>query len=311
MRKGVQEVTLLTVAATWGLNYTIGKYGVTVLSPVAFNALRFLMAAPLLLLLTSLFERSVFVEPRHLPRMAAVGLVGITLYQSFFMLSVQYASAAKASLLIAASPVFTSLFSALFKQESWSWFRQLGSLVALAGAAIVLLGGREPAGAYPDEAIGIAAGFAASVSWGLYPVVTAPLLKSYSALRITAWSSAIGALPLIAICAWQGFSPDAWPLPMPTWGSLLYSVVLVTIFGLIFWYRNVSRVGPSRVMLYMYLIPLFAVFFAFVLNGEAISFAQVAGFFVTIGGLALSGGTWRSRRQKRSTASEEGKGAPL
>lgn len=311
LRKFGHEFVLLSIAAIWGFNYTIGKYGVAELSPVVFNTLRFLAAAPLLLLMTYLTEGTLAVGKRHLPRLAAVGLVGITLYQSCFMLSVQYAPAAKSSLLIAASPVFSSVFSLLFGKERWSWKMQLGSLVALSGTALVLFGGGDAGGSYPHETLGIVAGLLASVSWGLYPVLTAPLLESYSAVRITAWSSAIGAIPLLLISFAQGFAGASWKLSASAWFSLLYSVFLVTIFGLIFWYRTVGRVGPSKVMLYMYLIPIFAVLFAFVANGEPLHPAQAAGCLVAFVGIALSNGLIRGIRKGRRPSRDPGAETPL
>lgn len=311
MKKFGHEFVLMSVAAIWGFNYTIGKYGVAELSPVVFNTVRFLAAAPLLLLMTYLAEGTLAVGKHHIPRLAAIGLVGITLYQSFFMLSVQYAPAAKSSLLIAASPVFSSLFALLFGKERWSWKMQLGSLVALSGTVLVLFGGSDAGGTYPHETLGIVAGLLASISWGLYPVLTAPLLEYYSAVRITAWSSAIGAIPLLLISFAQGFEGVSWKLPASVWFSLLYSVFLVTIFGLIFWYRNVGRVGPTKVMLYMYLIPVFAVLFAFVVNGEPLHPVQAVGCLVTFIGIAFSKGLIRGIRKGRRPSRDTGAETPL
>ncbi|MDG1622678.1 EamA family transporter, partial [Bacillus mobilis] len=43
---------LVSVALVWGANYTIGKYGVAYMSSIQFNSLRFLVASPVLFILS-------------------------------------------------------------------------------------------------------------------------------------------------------------------------------------------------------------------------------------------------------------------
>ncbi len=135
------EWLLVSVALVWGANYTIGKYGVAFMSSIQFNSLRFLVASPVLLLITFLMERSLRIERKDWLRLVAVGIVGTTMYQTMFMLSVKYTSATNASLLIAMSPIFTGILAVLHKQERFSMKVQIGSIVAFIGAAFVLLTG--------------------------------------------------------------------------------------------------------------------------------------------------------------------------
>ena len=52
-----------------------------------------------------LMERSLRIDRKDWLRLVAVGIVGTTMYQTMFMLSVKYTSATNASLLIAMSPI--------------------------------------------------------------------------------------------------------------------------------------------------------------------------------------------------------------
>lgn len=131
-----------------GANYTIGKYGVAYMSSIQFNSLRFLVASPVLLLITFMMERSLRIERKDWLRLVAVGIVGTTMYQTMFMLSVKYTSATNASLLIAMSPIFTGILAVLHKQERFSMKVQIGSIVAFIGAAFVLLTGHTGGATY-------------------------------------------------------------------------------------------------------------------------------------------------------------------
>lgn len=129
-------MALVSVILVWGANYTIGKYGVAYMSSIQFNSLRFLVASPVLLLITFMMERSLRIERKDWLRLVAVGIVGTTMYQTMFMLSVKYTSATNASLLIAMSPIFTGILAVLHKQERFSMKVQIGSIVAFIGAKI-------------------------------------------------------------------------------------------------------------------------------------------------------------------------------
>ena len=120
MKRWQMEWLLVSVALVWGANYTIGKYGVAFMSSIQFNSLRFLVASPVLLLITFIMERSLRIERKDWLRLVAVGIVGTTMYQTMFMLSVKYTSATNASLLIAMSPIFTGILAVLHKQERFS-----------------------------------------------------------------------------------------------------------------------------------------------------------------------------------------------
>ena len=72
---------------------------------------------------------------------------------------------------------------------------------------------------------------------------------------------------------------------MLSWGSLAYSIIFATIFGLAMWYVGISQIGSTKVMVYMYLVPLFAVIFAAVTIGEQINMMQLVGGLIIFIGL--------------------------
>lgn len=213
MKQRKMEVLLMLVALVWGANYSIGKYGVTYMSSFQFNSMRFLVASPVLLLITFIMERSLRIEKKDWLRLLVVGIVGTTLYQTLFMLSVKYTSATNASLLIAMSPIFTGILAVLHKQERFSLKIQIGSLLSFSGAALVLLTGHTNQSAYEYAWIGNLIGLAASIAWGWYPILAQPLITKYSAMRVTAWSTLLGIVPLVLYC-FINVDSLTWPTDM-------------------------------------------------------------------------------------------------
>ena len=291
MRRWGIELLLLNVVIIWGINYTIGKYGLEEFSAVEFTTLRMIAAAPLLLLLTFYIEKSLYMERRDILRLIVVSIVGIVLYQTLFMETIKYTSATNASLLISISPIFTTMFAILLKQEKFSSRKLVGSTIACGGAALVLLAGHSLVGSFYGNGIGLIT----SMCWGLYPVLAGPLIKKYSALRVTAWSAVVGAIPLVILSGWHIFSMPFQIEQGMTWFALLYSIFFVTVFGLVMWYIGVQKIGASHTMVYMYITPLVAVVFAAVWAKEQISLQQI------IGGCVIFFGLWFVKSEKPGT----------
>lgn len=283
MKRWTMEVLLFCVVTIWGINYTIGKYGVLEITSIEFTAIRFVIAAPFLLLITIGIERSIFIKREDLIRLIIVSIVGVSLYQTLFMETIKYISATNASLLISISPIFTTIFSVLFKQEKFSRQKLIGSLIAFVGTTLILLV-QDPSSHQKSIVIGSIIGIIASMSWGLYPILATPLINKYSALRVTAWSAAIGTVPLVFLSN-SNIIFRAFTLNMTTWLSLLYSIFFATIFGLVTWYIGVQKIGATNTMVYMYVTPLTAVLFAALWANEHIYLQQIIGGFIIFVGL--------------------------
>lgn len=239
MRRWGIELLILSVVIIWGINYTIAKYGLLEFTAIEFTALRMMAAAPLLLLLTFCIEKSVYMERTDIPRLIIVSVVGIVLYQTLFMETVKYTSATNASLLISISPIFTTAFAIFLKREKFSSRKLIGSMTAFVGAALVLVAGHSLTSSFYGNGIGLIT----SICWGLYPVLAGPLIKKYSALRVTAWSALVGAIPLLLLSG-----PHVFVMPFHithgmTLFALLYSIFFVTVFGLVMWYVGVQKLG--------------------------------------------------------------------
>ena len=288
MRRWGIELLILSVVMIWGINYTIAKYGLVEFTAIEFTAIRMMAAAPLLLLLTFFIEKSLYVERKDIPRLIVVSFVGIVLYQTLFMETVKYTSATNASLLISISPIFTTLFAVFLKQEKFSSRKLIGSMIAFVGAALVLVAGHSLASSFYGNGIGMIT----SICWGLYPVLAGPLIKKYSALRVTAWSALVGAIPLLLLSG-----PHVFVMPFHitkgmTLFALLYSIFFVTVFGLVMWYIGVQKIGASHTMVYMYITPIVAVLFAVIWANESISLQQM------IGGIIIFFGLWFVKLEK-------------
>jgi drug/metabolite transporter (DMT)-like permease len=286
MKKWITEFMLLSVVVIWGANYTIGKYGMVQLTPVLFNTIRFLIVFPILLVGTYILEHGISIDKKDIRRLILISVIGVPLYQTFFMMSVKYTTATNSSLLIAMSPIFSGIFATATGLEKFTWRIQIGSLLSFIGASTVIYAKESIHSNYPHEMFGNLMGLFASLSWGAYPILAKPLFEKYSALRVTAWSALIGTLALFLISI-PSVTSISLELSALTWVSLLYSSILVTAYGLVAWYSGVRKIGPTNVMIYMYLIPLIAAIVAAFHLHEPIFLVQFIGGIIILIGLTI------------------------
>jgi len=246
------EWVLWGVVLVWGANYTIGKWGMVGFDPLTFNVVRFVGATPLLFFLLYALEKDLRIQLKDCWELAMLGLIGITLYQTLFMASVKYASATNASLMLAISPVFAAIFAWLAGQERLGSKGRLGSALSLLGVVFVLLFGTNKLAIGWDVLRGDLIAILTSSVWGLYPVLAKRMLRKYSALKTMTYASLFGTIFFLLI-GFNGVLAITWSeIPFSAWGSMLYSIALVTAYGLVVWYHAISRIGANRVMAYMY-----------------------------------------------------------
>ena len=286
-KRDFPEWALWCVILVWGANYVVGKWGMAGFDPLSFTVIRFVGATPLLFILLYALEKNLHIELKDCYELALIGLVGVAIYQTVFMSAVKYATATNASLMLAVSPVFTAIFAWLAGQERLGSRGRLGSALSLLGVAFVLLFGTNKLAVGWDVLSGDLIGLLASSIWGLYPVLAKRMLRKYSALKTITYSSLFGTLFLLVVGS-KGVLALSWSeIPLSAWGSMGFSIVFVTAFGLVVWYHAISRVGVNRIMAYMYVIPAVAVITAAIILREQIHLMQVVGAVVIFWGISL------------------------
>lgn len=286
-KKVFPEWVLWGVVLVWGANYTVGKWGMVGFDPLTFNVVRFVGATPLLFLLLYSLEKDLHIELRDCWELAMLGLIGITIYQTLFMSAVKYATATNASLMLAISPVFTAIFAWLAGQERLGPRGRRGSALSLIGVVFVLLFGTNKLALGWDVIRGDLIAILASSVWGLYPVLAKRMLRKYSALKTITYASLFGTLFFLIIGLKGVLALTPSEIPFSAWGSMLYSIALVTAFGLVVWYHAISRIGANRVMAHMYAVPAVAVVTAAIILKEQIHLMQGVGAVVIFLGISM------------------------
>ena len=281
----------MAVVLFWAFNVTVVKVALREMSPLAFNIIRFAGASLLLLALTRWLEGSIAVARRDLAIFTALGVIGHTIYQLFFILGLARTTASSTSLIFGCTPIVVGLLSRLAGHEKAGPGAAAGALLAFCGVFLIARAGAaqpEASAAPGSHAMGNLLIMAAVLCWSLYTVMSKRLLDIYSPLRVTAVTLSIGALLMVPAAVPDLIRQDWASVSARTWAGLCYSSLFALVVSYVIWYRSVKQVGNVRTAIYSNLVPVFGALCGVLLLGEKVTPGLGFGGACILGGIALT-----------------------
>src|SRR6185312_4168806 len=104
------ELSLVLMALIWGVNFSVVKFGTTLVDPLAYNGVRASIAALLLCTIVGV-GRMPLPSGRTIVALLLLGVLGNGIYQYFFVEGIARTSASDTALIVAASPAFIAIIS--------------------------------------------------------------------------------------------------------------------------------------------------------------------------------------------------------
>jgi drug/metabolite transporter (DMT)-like permease len=276
---------MLLVCLIWGLNFSVTKAAFAEFPPLAFTAIRFVIASALLWPLTRLIEGDAPLPRGALKRLIVLGFVGNTLYQIGFILGLYRTSASNSALILASMPSLVALLAAGLGLEPARPRVIGGVLVATLGVVLVIAA--RGVGLGEGELTGDLVTVGAVFCWAGYTLGLRTLPPGITPLRITT-VTAIAGTPGLLLAALPEVTGMKWDAIGPTgWGALAYATLLSLVVAYLIWNRSVQQVGPSRTVIYMCITPLVGVIGAALLLGEQLRPLQGVGAVFILAGVLL------------------------
>ncbi len=271
---------LVALSFIWGLNFPLVKLVLDGVPPLGFNALRFPVAA-IVILLFLVPGRSVG-RPLRLPErddilpIIGLGLLGNVGYQILFIWGLDLTRAGNASLFLGTIPVWTALLAVAVGQESVSLRQWVGILGALGGATLLVVGGRgialEGATLGGDLVM-----IAAAVSWAGFTVGSRRYIAKYGAILYAAWSLWVGTPILIALGLPDLRAMDLSALGLVEWAVVVYAGAFSISVAFVLWNVGVRRLGNAQTAIYQNAVPVVALALSWPLIGEVPAALQLVG----------------------------------
>ena len=285
------DLGLLAIAVIWGMNFPIVKAILRELDPLAFNALRFPCAAFALWFLLKAQGRRLMPDRKDWRTVMALGMAGHVVYQLCFIFGLDLTLTGNAAILLSTAPVWVLFISVALGRERFNSTILLGVLGTLAGAAILVTGGRDETG---SVRMGDFLMLGAALSWSVYTVFSRRMTKRRGALEMTAWTLWAG-LPFIMVMGIPALLRTNWTaVSAGAWLGIAYAGVFAIAIAYLLWYRGVRAIGQSRTSVYLNLVPVIALIAAWFWLEELPTAQQLVGAGVILSGVVVAR---RSRRR--------------
>ena len=281
------EPVLLFVAFVWGSNPPVIKWSLAYIDPMAFNALRMLIAC----LVSGLFF--FFVKPPRpieradWPALIKLSAFGFFLFQFFLTLGVTRTTAGNASLMLGMLPVSVAIINAVSGQEPITRRTVLSIAITLSGVCLIVTGSGSKISLSGDHLIGAGLLLCAQCAYGYYTVFSRPLTAKYSSLQINASVFAATTVLFVLIALPSLLASDWQRLTWPAWAGAIYSGIFPLSLGNTLWVWGVGVIGSARASLFNNLAPVFAILIAYLLLGEAFGLIQALGAAIIYIGLRI------------------------
>lgn len=276
----VAVALMLGVTAVWGWTFVLVKDAVALYPPLLFLALRFSLAA--LVLLPAAWRR--LTPGVLLPGALAGGVLALGYW--FQTVGLRFTQASTAGLITGLFVVFTPLLDRLI-------FRQRLPLLAVPAVALACLGLFLLSDASTPEArwgnllvLGCAICFAAHiVLLGRFAAPRHPLALAAAQVASGATLFIMAALAEVALPA--AGAPVRWPPPGPVLWALAVTALLATCVGFAVQSWVQQRLSATHTALLLTSEPVFATLFGVWLAGDRFTLLRTLGALAVLAGLML------------------------
>lgn len=285
----VYDGMLLFMTVIWSANPPAIKWALQYLDPLAFNALRFGMATLILVTLVLVGRENFRWRKGDGLKIVALGLVGHGIYQALFILGADNTLAGNVALIVSINPAFIAVFSAIFGYERISRYTWIGVSITLLGVVLVVSGSGKPL-ELGSRLLGDLIIVVVTIMLALYTVLSQPLLKHYSSIKLNALTMPIGATFLFVVATPSLVqSAPSWPdVPGTAWLLLAMSGIFALSISFIIWYKGVQKLGATRTSVYSNIVPVLAALISFFILGEPLGWQFWAGMALVITGVSLA-----------------------
>jgi drug/metabolite transporter (DMT)-like permease len=282
---------LIATIVIWALNITVTKFVLTHgFRPLAYGSIRYAAAALLAAGVAFALERSLAVGGRRSLGLIAAASLFLLANQFSFVYALKLGSATTVALILGTTPIFAAIFSSFVGLERLTPRFWIATVIGFGGVALVALGS---GGNLSSDLGGDLLAIALSITWALYSVTIAPLMRRYSPYRISAVVLLVMCVPFVAASSPQLAAQDYPSLGWLVWLCLAFAVVGPLALTNVLWFTAIDRVGPSRATLFANIQPFVAAVFAFLILSEHLHWLQVLGGFTILVGIVLER-RWRA-----------------
>ena len=266
-------VTVFLVATLVGANFTVLKFALDHTTPMMLTSMRTVVGGTFLIGFALLRGDRL---PRRLDDLRNIFVVSFsitTVSSALLVFGVNRVPAGVASLMTSTMPFFTAVLSALLLGVAISRLAGLGLAIGIGGTAILA----SPSLSGETAAIGIISLAASAMAWAFGTVYMKWCdFSRVSPVMLVGVQLVMSALVLVPFALLvEGPAETEWTIGL--FAPLLYAAIPANAVTFALMATIVSRATPTQASATAYLIPVFGVWFGWLVRDEVLGVAELSG----------------------------------
>lgn len=283
------DLVALGVVTIWGVSFALQKQALDEMGVAAFTCVRYLGMMALawaVVLGRRLVGRPMGIARADLPRLALAGVLGYSIFIVLSTVGLARTTAFSTALLVGTAPLFAALLLWVLRIEAIAPGQVGGMVVAFAGVVVFLAD--KMLSRLSGAGLGDMLCLAGALCFAAYSVASKPLGSRYPLPVMMAYTSTIGAIPVIAATLPAALAFDWDRLSAAGWASLVWTIVMPVYVAWTLWGWVLTRAGVARASLFMFLVPVAGGVASRLLFGETFHALKLGGALLILAGLAVA-----------------------
>lgn len=283
---------LLLLASIWGASFMFYRIASPELGPVWLVMFRVLVAGlvllPVLALMGKLRDLRTYWKELFL-----LGVINSAIPFTLLAYATLYLPAGLTSILNATTPLFAVVVAYFWLKEGLTLGRIAGFFLGFAG--VVFLIGWDGIGESASASWAVAAALGASLLYAFGAPYSRLSLGHVTPLVVTTGSQIAAAIFLLPAVPFS--APPASPSPLALWAAVALAVLSTTAAYILF-YHLIQQIGSSKALTVTYLVPFFAVLWAYIFLSEPVTPGLAVGGALILIGTAVANEVFGGRAAK-------------
>lgn len=279
---------MMLIVMIWGVHFIVVKDAIAILDPITFNAIRFAIGAPFLVVVALRTQTMFKITRRDLGILLLHSIYGPIGYQVIFVTSLDKTTATNTALLVSTMPTWTALLSIFIGTIVLRWMLSIGLMVTMFGVALVILGQDGATLSLNNESmVGSVMLLFGAITQAIFAINVKRFIDRYGGIAIaiwTHWMTFVG-LAIIALPSLIALSPDDIPTRLVP--NIVYSALLAGVGGYLTFNNALRVLGPARAAAYNNFTPIVAAIVAIAFLKEPLTTSLLIGGLLTLMGVAM------------------------
>lgn len=268
----------------WSSGFVVAKYAFADGDSLFFLALRLLLAAAILLLITVVMRQTLRLTRREIYASTLIGLALHGLYLGGVWYAIELgAPAGLSSVITSLQPILVSLLAVRLLSEPLTRKQIVGLLCGIAGVVLVVLPKLTGAGAFSAESLSLL--FVALLGSTVATLLQKRIGQSIPLMIGTTYQFFVAGVAMLAISVARGRT--RFELTHTSFWTMAWAVLVTSIAAVLLLLWLLNHGSAARVSSLLYLVPPMAVLQGYFLFQEKVQTIGIAGIALTAFGVAL------------------------